>query len=145
MKQFILSLFLLMCMMTGYAQKTKHPSLLYTPELIQRAKQRIVTEPKYAEAWKQLKKVADEKLQGKDIRSLEYLSLAYLMTGEKEYSDKIKEILLNVIEAETWGSSEMLARIPVWTADLGLAHKAYLSAIAYNTIYNDLSISDKKK
>ena len=30
------------------------------------------------------------------------------------------------------GSEEMLARIPVWRADLGLAHKAYLSAIAYD-------------
>ena len=57
----------------------------------------------------------------------------------------MKEILLDVIKEDTWGSEEMLARIPVWRADLGLAHKAYLSAIAYDAVYNDLSSSERKE
>lgn len=145
MKRIVISLLVMTCILSVYAQKVKHPSLLYTPELIQRAKQRISDEPKFAEAWKQLKDATDTKLQGKNIRDLDYLSLTYLMTGEKKYSDKIKEILFDVIKADTWGSTEMLARIPVWTADLGLAHKAYLSAIAYDAVYNDLSSSERKE
>ena len=145
MKRTILPLLLLLCIVAGYAQRVKHPSLLYTPERIRQAKLRIADEPKFAEAWKQLKETADEKLAGKDIRSLDYLSLTYLMTGEKKYADKIKEILLDIIKAKTWGSTEMLARIPVWTADLGLAHKAYLSAIAFDAVYNDLSSSERKE
>lgn len=145
MKRVILSFLVFMYIIAGYAQRVKHPSLLYTPERIQQAKQRVVDEPKFAEAWKQLREMADEKLKGKDIRSLDYLSLTYLMTGEKKYADKIKEILFSVIKAETWGSAEMLARIPIWTADLGLAHKAYLSAIAFDAVYNDLSSSERKE
>jgi hypothetical protein len=145
MKRAILSFLLFMCITVGYAQRVKHPSLLYTPERIQQAKQRMANEPKFAEAWKQLKETADEKLTGKDIRGLDYLSLTYLMTGEKMYADKVKEILFDIIRAETWGSTEMLARIPVWTADLGLAHKAYLSAIAFDVVYNDLSSSERKE
>lgn len=145
MKRTALHLLFLLCVTIGYAQKVKHPSLLYTPERIQKARQRIAVEPKFAEAWNQLKETADSKLKGKDFRSLDYLSLTYLMTGDKKYSDKIKEILFDISKAETWGSAEMLARIPVWTADLGLAHKAYLTAIAFDAIYNDFSSSERKK
>lgn len=145
MKRISLCLLAVLCLTFAYAQKVKHPALLYTPERIQQAKQRIANEPKLSEAWKQLKETADQKLQKKDLRDADYLSLTYLMTGEKKYSDKIKEILLDIIKAETWGSTEMLARIPVWTADLGLAHKAYLSAIAFDAVYNDLSSSERKE
>jgi len=127
------------------AQKVKHPSLLYTPERIQMAKQRVANDSRYAEYWQQIREAADSKLQKRSLNDADYLSLAYLMTGEKKYSDKIREILLDVIKADTWGSTEMLACIPVWTADLGLAHKAYLSAIAYDVVYNELSASERKE
>ncbi len=145
MKRAILSVLLLLCIIVGFAQRVKHPSLLYTPDRIEQAKQRMADEPKFAQAWEQLKQAADEKLKGKDIQSLDYLSLTYLMTGEKRYAEKIKDILFSVIKAETWGSSEMLARIPVWRADLGLSHKAYLTAIAFDAVYNDLSFSERKE
>ena len=119
--------------------------MLYTPERIQQVKQRIVNDLKMAEAWASIKKTADEQLQKKNLSKADYLALAYLMTDEKKYADKLKEILLDVIKEDTWGSEEMLARIPVWRADLGLAHKAYLSAIAYDAVYNDLSSSERKE
>lgn len=137
------ALFCLLCPSLR-AQKVKHPSLLYTPKRIELVKQRIAEEPQMAEAWRQLKEAADNKLQKRNLKDAEYLSLAYLMTGEKKYADKLKEILLHVIKDETWGSEEMLARIPVWRGDLGLAHKAYLSAIAYDAVYNDLSAAERK-
>lgn len=145
MRRIILYFLAVMCIATAYAQRAKHPSLFYTPERIQQAKQRAAAQPEFAEAWKQIKAAADSKLQGRNIRDLDYLSLAYLMTDEKKYVDKIKEILFNAIKAETWGSTEMLARTPVWTADLGLAHKACLSAIAYDAVYNELSVSERKE
>ena len=66
------------------------------------------------------------------------------MTKEHKFSDRIKEILLDLKKTETWGSAEMLARKPVWHADLGLSHKCYLTAIAFDAIYNDLSGSERK-
>ena len=55
MKRIVLSFLMLLCMATIYAQKVKHPSLLYTPERIQSVKNRIAREPEVAECWKQIK------------------------------------------------------------------------------------------
>lgn len=145
MKRIVLVVGVICWMCIGYAQKVKHPSLLYTPERISQVKQRMQHEPQLAAAWEDIKKTADKELKGKSLNKADYLSLAYLMTGDKRYSDKLKEILLDVIKSKTWGSSEMLARRPAWHADLGVAHKSYLSAIAYDAVYNDLSTTEKKK
>lgn len=145
MKRIVLVVGVICWMCIGYAQKVKHPSLLYTLERISQVKQRMQHEPQLAAAWEDIKKTADKELKGKSLNKADYLSLAYLMTGDKRYSDKLKEILLDVIKSKTWGSSEMLARRPAWHADLGVAHKSYLSAIAYDAIYNDLSTTEKKK
>lgn len=136
---------ILCCATVGFAQKVKHPSLLYTPGRIESVKQRMQDDPKLAEAWEDIRQVAEKELQGKSLNKADYLSLAYLMTDDKRYAGKLKEILLQTVKAETWGSSEMLARKPVWRADLGVAHKAYLSAIAYDAVYNDLSASERKE
>ena len=87
--------FFMLCLCTGAKDKT--PALLYTPERIQQVKQRIVNDLKMAEAWASIKKTADEQLQKKNLSKADYLALAYLMTDEKKYADKLKEILLDVI------------------------------------------------
>lgn len=145
MKRIVLVVGVICWMCIGYAQKVKHPSLLYTPERISQVKQRMQHEPQLAAAWEDIKQTADKELKGKSLNKADYLSLAYLMTGDKRYSDKLKEMLLDVIKSKTWGSSEMLARRPAWHADLGVAHKSYLSAIAYDAVYNDLSTTEKKR
>ena len=155
MKRIVLLAGVLCSMGMGYAQKLTHPDLLYTPERIEQVKQRIGQDEQMTSAWKEIKQTAEKELKGNSLNKADYLSLAYLMTGEKVYADKLKAmkvyadklkaILLKTIEAETWGSAEMLARKPAWRSDLGLAHKAYLSAIAYDAVYNDLSASERKK
>lgn len=144
MKRISILLITFCCVIAGYAQKMKHPSLLYTQERIELAKQRMKSDPEMAKAWKDLKEDADKRVKAKRINDLDYLSLAYLMTKDHKYSDRIKEILLDLEKTETWGSVEMLARKPVWHADLGLAHKCYLTAIAFDAIYNVLSNSERK-
>ena len=111
MKQTIIAVICFLCVSSLYiqAQKINHPSLLYTPQRIQQVKQRMQHEPKLQEAWGDIKKTADEALQKKDFNRLDYLSLAYLMTDNKEYADAIKEILLKAVEAESWGDVEMMA------------------------------------
>lgn len=129
----------------GTAQRVKHPSLLYTPERIEQVQQRMKNDSMLAKGWNEIRQTADKELKGKSLNKADYLSLAYLMTGEKQYSDKLKEILLNAVKAEAWGSSEMLARKPAWRSDLNVAHKSYLAAIAYDAVYNDLSSSERKE
>lgn len=67
------------------------------------------------------------------------------MTDNKEYADVIKEILSKAVEAESWGDMEMMARIPAWRSQLGMAHKSFLSAIGYDAAYNIMSSSERKK
>ncbi|MGN0049400.1 MAG: heparinase II/III family protein [Bacteroides sp.] len=140
-----LPLLMLAAVANAGAQRVKHPSLLYTPERIAMVKQRIDREPRVAQAWDELRGSAEEKLKSRKLNDLDYLSLAYLVTDDNRYVDCIKEILLNAIKAETWGSEEMLARKPVWRGDLGLAHKAYLTAIAFDAVYNDLTSAERKQ
>ena len=145
MKEIILIVGLLFSLRVGYAQKVQHPALLYTPERITQVQQRMQHEEALTKAWSDIKQVADSELKHTRLDKADYLSVAYLMTKENQYADKLKEILQNAIEAETWGSSEMLARKPVWRGDLGLAHKAYLSAIAYDAVYQNLSGEERKQ
>ena len=145
MKQIVLCLIGILFASFVSAQKINHPSLLYTPQRIQQVKQRMQNESKLREAWEDIQKTADEALQKKDFNRLDYLSLAYLMTDNKEYADVIKEILSKAVEAESWGDTEMLARIPVWRSHLGMAHKSFLSAIGYDAAYNIMSSSERKK
>lgn len=128
MRRISVLLITFLCVLVSYAQKMKHPSLLYTHDRIEQAKQRMKNNPEMAKAWKDLKEDADKRVKAKRINDLDYLSLAYLMTKEHKFSDRIKEILLDLKKTETWGSTEMLARKPVWHADLGLSHKCYLTA-----------------
>lgn len=144
MRRISVLLIIFLCVLVSYAQKMKHPSLLYTHDRIEQAKLRMKSDSDMAKAWKELKADADKRVKVKRINGLDYLSLAYLMTKERKYSDRIKEILLDLKKTETWGSAEMLARKPVWRADLGLSHKCYLTAIAFDAIYNDLSGSERK-
>ena len=67
------------------------------------------------------------------------------MTDNKEYANIIKEILLKAVEAESWGDMEMMARIPVWRSQLGMAHKSFLSAIGYDAAYNICLLPKEKR
>lgn len=135
-----------MCLvaLSSSAQKIKHPSLLFTPERVQQAKQHIKSDPKKAAAWDELKKKADAALNKNDLNQTDVLSLAYLMTEEKKYADKVKEILLNAVQGKPWSSTdEMMLRKPAWRADLGLSGKCNVAALAFDGIYNTLSANER--
>lgn len=118
MKRIILSLLAALFMLTAHADKIKHPALLFTPQRIEQAKIKVKQDARMSEAWNTIKKTADNLLllQKPQLNKIDYLALSYLMTDEKKYADKIKEILLDVIEDETWGNKEMMARTPAWNA-----------------------------
>jgi hypothetical protein len=128
------------------AQKIKHPSLVFTPERIQQAKKQVKEDAKMEAAWNDIIKVADENLTKNDLLKTDYLALAYLMTDDKKYADKAKTILLNSVRGKQWFSTdEMMLRKPAWRADLGLANKCKISAIAFDGIYNALNADERKE
>lgn len=145
MKKIFLLLLFDLCLLSAGARKVEHPMLLYTPERIQEVKERIVHNPDWENGWNSLLQTADNQLAKGEFKYIDYLSLAYLMTGEEKYADKVKSLLLEIIKTGSYSSGEMLARLPAWRADLGVAHKAYLSAIAFDAIYNVLTSSERKE
>lgn len=134
--------------MTAWAADAKiaHPSMLFTPARVSQAKQALSTDSARIAAWQTIKAEADRQVdKGADVRKLEYLALAYQLTGDKHYSDRLKESLLRTSEIESWHDKEMMARKPQWRSELQMAHKAFQLAVAYDAVYNDLSASERKK
>ncbi len=125
------------------ASKISHPSLLITKERVQAAKKRMASDSVQANAWKQIKAEADIQLRKGDIRRLEYLALAYMMTDSAKYADKIKEALLKTAKTESWGDREMLARDPAWRSELQMAHKSFQVALGYDAVYDRLTPSER--
>lgn len=128
------------------AQKIKHPSLVFTSERIQLAKKQVKEDAGMEAALNNILKVADDNLKKNDLLKTDYLALAYLMTDDKKYADKAKSILLNSVRGKQWFSTdEMMLRKPAWRADLGLAGKCRVSAIAFDGIYNALNPDERKE
>lgn len=118
--------------------------MLYTEERIAAAKRRVEADTTMAAAWGDIRRTADGLLEKNDIRKLEYLALAWRMTGDTRYADKAREIMLDAAKASSWGDSEMLARTPAWRSELQTAHKSFQVAVAYDAVYDRLSASDRK-
>lgn len=144
MKKFFVCVGGLFLSFSLYAQQVKHPALLFTKARVEAAKSRMESDTCMARCWEDIRKVADGALKGNNFRRADYLSLAYLMTGDRRYADRLKSILQSLTSAKTWGSEEMLSRKPVWRSDLGLSHKCLMSALAYDAIYETLSGQERK-
>lgn len=128
------------------ANAIEHPSLLFTPERVQAASERIKSDPVMKDSWEKIKKSADEQVAGKmNIMKLEYPALAYQITGDRKYADALKKTLLKTSEIKSWGDKEMLARNPSWRSELQMAHRAFQLAIAYDAIYNLLTSEERQK
>lgn len=145
MKKFIIPSLLLILPLLSVSAKISHPSLLFTPEKVSAAKSRMQTDSVQSNAWQRIKAVADENLAKNDIMKMEYLALAFQMTGDKKYSDKLRGMLLKIADTKSWANAEMMKREPAWRSELNMAHRAFQIAVAYDAIYNELSGADRKK
>lgn len=127
------------------ASKIMHPSLLFTPEKVEAARKAMRHDTLKSNGWHKIKAEADNQLTKGDVRKLEYLALAYMMTDSMPYARKAKEVLLNTAKIQSWGDKEMLARDPAWRSELQMAHKSYQLAVAYDAIYNTLTPAERKE
>ena len=145
MKRILLGVGVLCLSLSLPAQKGGRRALLFTQERIETAKRLVKTDTCIARCWNEIESKAKSALRRTNVGDADYLALVYKMTGEQAYADKLRDILYKVTEAQTWGSEEMLARKPVWRADLGLADKCYRCALAYDAVYPVLSRKDRKE
>lgn len=128
------------------AQKINHPSLLFTPERVEAAKERMKKDPEMKKSWEKIKSVADEQVTGKaDIMKLEYPALAFQITGDKKYAEVLKKKLIETSKIKSWGDKEMLSRTPAWRSELQMAHRSFQLALAYDAIYNYLTEEERQE
>lgn len=145
MKHIILTLIVLATFGFGADAAIKHPSLLFTAQRVEAAKKAVKTDTAMASAWQKILDEADAQLVKGDVRRLEYPALAYQMTGDKKYSDKIREVLAKTAKVKSWGDAEMLARKPAWRSELQMAHRAFQLAVAYDAVYADMAPAERSE
>ena len=145
MRRLLTVMLLLTAILPIWAASISHPSLLFTQQRIEEAKKMIKTDPARDEAWRSILSQADALLEKNDIRKMEYLALAYQMTGEKRYGEKLRTMLLDIAKIPSWADSEMMMRNPAWRSELQMAHKSFQIAVAYDAVYNLLTPKERQE
>ncbi len=136
------------------------PRLFFTSEKLSRLRQRMEQDDRFRQAWLRLQERADRQLKDKLV-SKEHaeggtgqhgnygapssqiatmgptLGLAYRMTGNKEYAQKLKEALLYYGELARWAGDA--GNVPPWHSELNTARFCFGYAVGYDCIHDYLS------
>jgi hypothetical protein len=139
MKRIITFLFIAIVSVATVSARIEHPSLLFTKQAVLAAN----NNPMNAGNKKIILDKADGFLKSNDLSKMDYLSLAYELTGDRKYADHIKDMLLNAVKAQTWSSSEMMLRNPAWHTELQVAHRSFACGLAYDAVYNTLTKDER--
>ncbi|TRX11280.1 DUF4962 domain-containing protein [Flavobacterium gawalongense] len=145
MKKHLLLIIICAFSITASAQGRKY--LLHTDANISRLKEQIKNDPEVKKVWEnQLQKAEDMlKRERSSAPDLQELGLAYRMTGDSRFAERMKQVLLNSISQQTWEGQDLLQRSPPWKGGLGTAHTSYYMAIGYDCAYNYLTRSERKQ
>lgn len=127
------------------AVSAAHKSVLLLPSKVQEVKKKAETDSAYVAGVRTIISVADRLTSKPDITKVDYLGMAYLLSDDKRYAEKAKEILLKNAYAKTWSDKEMMMRNPPWQSELQMAHKMFAVSNAYDAIYNTLTPSERKE
>ncbi len=152
-------------MLSGAQQKPSRPMLFFTAEKLERLRERVAKHGTFSEAWDKLLGSA-ERLLGEKLVSKEYaeggagqhgnygrpsqqignmagtLGLAYQMTGEKRYAEKLRDALIHYGALARWAGDAH--RDPPWHSELNTARFCYGYAVGYDSIYDFLSEDERK-
>ena len=127
---------------------TIHPRLFLTQEKIDLIKSKLDQYP-YSKFWNRVKNNADtyigetppvsaENYTDSSIRKLgnklPYIALAYVITNDKKYFNGAKKWMDGICSYEKWASD----------GDLGAAHLLEGMSLAYDWLYNDLTVDERE-
>ncbi len=73
------------------------------------------------------------------------LGLAYQITGDERYAQKLRQALLHYAGYEQWCSPGYNTRVPRWNSDLGTPEFCHGTAAGYDALYDFLSVGDRKQ
>jgi len=141
------------------------PRLFFTAESIRQFRQRIARNEDVRQAWVKMRERADRMLED-ELVSREYseggsgqhgnynrpsghiarmgptLGLAYRMTGDKRYADKLRQALLHYGTFSRWAGDA--GHDPPWHSELNTARFCFGYAVGYDCIYDFLSETERK-
>ena len=124
--------------------KEIHPYIFYTDARIKELQEAIQRDTTVRREWQRIVSLAEDKNSNTQLGAIDNLGLAYRMTGEKQYAEKLKEILFSYCNKNVWEEDNLLNRNPSWHAGLLLAKVTRTVAVGYSCIYNYLSPSERK-
>jgi len=150
---------------TNKLNPAPHPRLFYTPEKIAELRQKAKVDPVVRQAWQSMLAQADVLLDEKFVTK-EYaeagagqhgnyghpsrqivqmagiFGLAWQITGEKRYAEKLKDALIHFGTFNRWAGDAH--HDPPWHSELNTARFCFAYAIGFDSIYDYLSDSDRK-
>lgn len=146
------------------ATASVRPRLLFTPEKVDRLRQRIDNDDRTRQAWLRIKERADHQLT-EQLVSKEYaeggtgqhgnygrpskqlvgmattLGLAYRVTGNADYARKLKDALLHYGRLTRWAGDAN--RTPPWHSELNTARFCFGYAVGYDCIHDTLTDAER--
>ncbi|MDP8246269.1 MAG: heparinase II/III family protein [Candidatus Hinthialibacter antarcticus] len=148
------------------AWSTQFPRLFFTQAKVEALQQKLPNDEALQAAWKQILGRADRYLND-ELVSLDYaesgsgqhgnygrpsnqvrgmaamLGLAYQMTGEEKYAEKLRLALLHFIQLKRWAGDAQ--RDPPWHSELNTARFCFGYAVGYDSIHDYLSEADRER
>ena len=134
------------------ARRSAHPYLTYSDANIARLQDRVRNEPTIAEAWAKMLANANRMMEQPAAErggrrggggNSELLCLAYRMTGEKTFGERVKQ---NILAQKLGGrqESQMLLREPPWHSSLGAGAACEAFGIEFDSVYDLLTPQERK-
>ena len=133
-------------------RRRAHPYLTYSDANIAKLTERIAHEPGIAEAWNQMLANANRALEQTGARGgrgggpgggNELLCLAYRMTGDRKFGERVRQNLL----AQNLGGRDdpmLLLRDPPWHSSLGSGAACATFGVAFDSVYGLLTLDERK-
>ncbi|MFC0772130.1 heparinase II/III domain-containing protein [Terrimonas alba] len=120
-----------------------HPYLFYTADNIKAIKEKLRKDTAMEKAWREMLANADVAVAAGKGGSMEELSFAYRMTGDKKYALQAKTLLQDLLKRDAWDGLD--DRSPRWNSALGTARYNGVSAITFDAIYDILTPGERKQ
>jgi len=124
------------------AQKA-HPYLFYTNERVQFLKNRIKTDTAIANSWNNINRNADQMMANGKGGDVEMLTLAYRVTGDKKYAERVKALLAALLQRDAWDGMD--DRMPRWNSGLSTSHYSWTASVAFDGIYDYLTKDERAR
>ena len=128
-------------------RRSGHPYLTYSDANIARLKERIRNEPAIADAWSKMLSDANRMIAPSSRGrggggSTELLCLAYRMTGDRRFGERVKQSLFSH-KFESRSASMLMRRNPPWHTGLDSGEACHEFGIAYDAVYDLLTPEER--